>query len=157
MWRSSRRRSRVEQGAVTMIVETARKAILHFPSRASEWATSIILLNWALLSYYSIGNGFAPDGIFMWAVAFGILSVVRLIVLYVNGNLRLSPHYRSGLSFLSCFAWFQITLGAVSGPVIYPTDLAAFPVLLALDFYNAYHVAIEARITDESYKNARNA
>lgn len=64
-----------------------------------------------------------------------------------------SPHLRSGFSFLCCIAWFQIIMSFLDSGVL-TTAFAVYPVLMALDFYNAYRIAIEARIIDESLKDA---
>lgn len=137
------------------------KAIPHFPPRISEWTTAAILFNWSILVYATNGEILLPEYINMqyplvWGVAFLILSMLRMAVLYINGRLRRSPHLRSGLSFLSCFAWFQITLAFIGAGAL-TTALAVYPVLLFLDFYNAYRIAIEARITDEGYRDAGTA
>lgn len=128
----------------------------HFPPKASEYATTTILLLWCLIMSLSTGQSPIYAGMGnqkLWVVVFGGLSVFRLLVLYINGNLRHSPHLRAVLALLTCFAWFQLTLTFLSAEFI-STALAVYPVLLALDFYNGYRIAVEARITDESYKNA---
>ena len=139
-----------------------RRVVLHFPSRASEWATSIILLTWSVLIYLSEGEalGRAYSSLtalatpITWAIIFSILSVARICLLIINGKLYRSAHYRAVCSFLSCFAWFQITIAYLGAESI-SMALAVYPVLLALDFYNAFRTAIEARITDEGLKDGR--
>lgn len=142
-----------------MLSDHTRKMIDHFPTRASEWATSLILFGWATLTYLT--NGKSMTGAYdamtnvmdatTWAAMFMILSGIRIMLLIINGALKRSPHLRSAFSFLSCFAWFQITM-AFSSTEMLTNDLAAYPVLLALDFYNAYRIAIEARLADEGLK-----
>lgn len=131
----------------------------HFPPKASEYATSVILLNWSIIIWFTDGyNHFygSMNKPMVWSFLFGTMSVLRLIVLYINGNLRRSPHLRSAFSFLTCFAWFQITLAFLAADSV-TTGLGVYPVLLGLDFYNAYRTAVEARITDEGYKDAGNS
>lgn len=141
-----------------------RKVMIHFPSRASEWATSIILLNWAILIYLSegeaLGRAFGSMTTLAepitWAIMFSALAVIRICLLIINGKLYRSAHYRAIGSFLSCFAWFQITIAYLGAETI-TMALAVYPVLLALDFYNAFRTAIEARITDEGLKDGRHS
>jgi hypothetical protein len=123
----------------------------------SEYVTSVILLNWSVIVWFSKGDALSTqnksvDNALTWAFIFGILSFVRILILYVNGALRRSPHLRSGLSFFTCFAWFQLTVIHFTSDHV-TTGAGIYPVLLALDFYNAYRIAIEARITDEGYKD----
>lgn len=141
-----------------MINNRSGQMVVHFAPRASEWTTSVILFLWSAIVLYTEGR--APQAIYAemfnltaWAMIFGVVSAIRMIILYVNGALRRSPHLRSGFSFISCFAWFQITI-YFFGAATLTTALAVYPVLLILDFYNAYRIAVEARITDESYNDA---
>lgn len=130
--------------------------IYHFPPKASELTTALVLFLWSVIILYIGEDPYVyavMNNLSVWATLFGILSAVRIAVLYINGALRRSPHLRAILSLLSCFAWFQITLAFLATEQI-TTGLAVYPVLLALDFYNGYRIAVEARITDESYKNA---
>lgn len=132
--------------------------IMHFAPKVSEWVTAIILLNWSVIVIYA--SEVTPQYLYQdftnikaWATIFGVVSFFRVMILYINGALRRSPHLRSGLAFISCFAWLQISLAFVSLETP-TTALAVYPVLFALDFYNAYRIAVEARITDESFNNA---
>lgn len=131
--------------------------IYHFRPRISEYVTSIILLNWSLIVWLSGGAalGIKNESIsnpMVWAFMFGMLSFVRILILYINGALRRSPHLRSLLSFFTCFAWFQLTVLHFTTDHV-TTGAGVYPVLLLLDFYNAYRIAVEARVTDEGYKN----
>lgn len=143
-----------------MVFNRTKQVAYHFPSRASEWFGAIVLLNWGLMIYWSDGAVLHACSDMLsimnetsWYAAFIALGTLRIALLIINGTLRRSPHFRSIASFLSCFAWFQITLAFVnSSPV--STALSVYPVLLALDFYNTYRTLVEARILDEGYKNA---
>lgn len=143
---------------------TTRQLFYHFPSRASEWAAAFITLNWGLLALNTEGKvieNSAPQLLnflspMIWGVIFFLMGAVRLAILIINGALRRSPHLRSASAFVGCFLWFQITMAFLNGVEI-TTALAVYPVLLAIDFYNAYRIAIEARITDEGFKNAEPA
>lgn len=138
-----------------------KQFIYHFPSRASEWAAALITLNWGVLAMNTNGEiiqNSAPQLIHIlpvqaWGAIFLIVGALRLAVLIINGALRRSPHFRSASAFIGCFLWFQITMAFLNDSEI-STALAVYPVLLAIDFYNAYRIAIEARITDEGYKHA---
>lgn len=134
-----------------------KSLIEHFPSRASEWAAAAILFLWSMIVYTTQGSALEGQQLnlsnpIMWSAIFMALAGIRITILYINGALRRSPHFRSGLAFLSCFAWFQIVIASVNVEQL-TTDLAVYPILLALDFYNAYHIAVEARITDEGFKH----
>lgn len=143
-----------------VIRRTKSSAILHFPTRASEWATSIILLNWGLAIFATKGeilggnlakllNLMSPT---KWAILFTSIGLIRLLLLIINGSLKRSSHYRAVFSFISCFIWFQVVYTFAVSDVI-STALTVYPVLLVLDFYNAYRTTAEARITDEGYKD----
>ncbi len=131
--------------------------VYHFPPKASEFTTSIILLLWSLIVFTggeALSTAYQTiSSVRTWAFLFGVLSVFRIAILCINGNLRRSPHFRSVLSLITCFAWFQITIAFIESETL-STGLAVYPVLLLLDFYNGFRIAVEARITDESYKNA---
>lgn len=150
-----------------MLLNTTRSMAFHFPSRASEWATTFVMFNWGFILYITSGDEGdevvhpieTMERIFTaesWGIIFMVLSFIRFLVLLINGALRHSPHFRSALAFIACFGWFQINL-AFLGTERLSTALAVYPVLLILDFYNAYRIAVEARITDEGIKNDRDS
>ena len=54
---------------------------------------------------------------------------------------------------MSCFFWFQITLGFAQAD-IWGTGMAVYPVLLALDGYNVIRAITDAAIVDKHFKRA---
>lgn len=88
-----------------------------------------------------------------WGVCALFISGLRLIALIMNGTfwqtwyVRLSPHVRAVMAFLSCFVWLQISIGLFKGGAI-STGLAIYPLLLALDLYNGMSASHDAGAMD---------
>lgn len=134
-----------------------------FPGRASEWALGFMIFNWSVVltlnpdlfaqgrSYRELARWADQD---TWAAACLVIGGVRLLVLAVNGAWRRSPHARAAAAFVSCFFWFQITLGLL-GAGTGGTGLAVYPVLFLLDVFNAIRAIGEAGRSDRIYGRAR--
>jgi len=148
-----------------IVVRVARGITDHFPARASEWALSLVLLNWGWTLMLP-GSVFGTSSAFVemakwasepvWGWACFLMGGIRFVALFVNGtfpSFRFSPHVRSLMSFFSCAFWFTISFGILQANVP-TTGLAVYPVLLLLDMYNAYRAAGDARDADEASKNA---
>lgn len=86
-----------------------------------------------------------------WATIMILAGGTRLIVLFINGAWRKSPHLRWLFALLSMFFWMQLalstkqTMGALFG----------FSLLtLALDFANMLHAARDARRADDAFEKS---
>jgi len=133
-----------------------------FPGRASEWALAIVILNWSLVlalntdlfassaSYRALA-GVMTQHSWLWLCF--CIGTVRLMVLGINGAWRRSPHLRALSAFVSCFVWFQISVGLFQAGTG-GTGLAVYPVLLLLDSYNVIRAMGEAGISDASHRGA---
>lgn len=135
-----------------------------FPTRASEWALGLMLFLWAVVLISNpdvFTNGPSYRGLEMvatqdtWALLCLVIGGGRLLVLAINGAWRRSPHMRSGAAFLSCFFWYQITIGMMQSGT-WATGLAVYPVLLGLDAFNAIRTLGEAGASDNIHKRAAN-
>lgn len=147
-----------------IIVRVAKGIADHLPARASEWALATILFNWGLVlsdssELFVNSRSFAELARWAdestWAALCLLVGGLRLIALFVNGTFlgfRYSPHVRTLMSFLTCFFWLSITFGVLQADHV-STGLAVYPVLLALDIYNAYRAAKDARLVDEAKKH----
>jgi len=133
-----------------------------FAVRASEWALSLMLLNWSIVLFASPElfvdrPSYAPLASIMkqetWATICFVAGAGRLIVLLINGSWRRTPHLRASGAFIACFFWFQITLGFAQAET-WATGMAIYPVLLALDAYNVIRAITDAAITDNHFKRA---
>lgn len=134
-----------------------------FPGRASEWALGLMLFGWSIVltmnpdlfaegrSYTELARWAEQD---TWAMICLMIGGGRLLVLAINGAWRRSPHARAAAAFISCFFWFQVTLGLL-GAGTGGTGLAVYPVLFLLDAFNAIRTIGEAGRTDRIYGRER--
>ncbi|WLJ71243.1 hypothetical protein [Sphingomonas phage Birtae] len=133
----------------------------HFSIKLGEWLASLILVSLAVLffgspglfstspGYFAVMGQFGPET--AWGLAFLLIGGIRLAALYVNGRKRITPYIRMMLAFIACFVWFQIVMSLfVSG--VPGLGWAVFPWLLALDMYNVFRSAADARLV---YDNKR--
>jgi hypothetical protein len=137
-----------------------------FPTRASEWALGLTLFLWSgVLTFnedlFLINPSFvalsrvAPQP--TWAILCMMVGGGRLMMLLVNGAWRRSPHLRAFAAFLSCFFWFEISVGLwQSSPYGIGTGLAVYPVLFLLDVYNVFRASGDAGASDRSHSGDRN-
>lgn len=127
-----------------------------FPVRATEWALAAILFLWGVVlvvnptlfitgeSYKNLNDLMRQD---TWASLCILVGGLRLMMLAINGTWRRSPHMRIVGAFVSCFFWFQISIGiAQSG--VFGTGLAVYPVLFFLDTYNVFRATRDAGAVD---------
>lgn len=133
-----------------------------FPTRASEWALGLMLFLWSVIlsinpDLFETSNSLAPLGQILsqstWAVLCLIAGGGRLIMLAVNGAWRRSPHLRAIGAFVSCFFWFQISLGMLQAGTV-GTGLAVYPVLFFLDVYNVFRASRDAGSSDRIFSRA---
>lgn len=129
-----------------------------FPIRKSEWicavvlfcCSAVLLLNTTLFERegYAAMARFAPQWIWQWAL-FAVGSV-RLAVLGINGAYWRSPHWRAGLAFASCFAWWQITIGLVGNLGLGFVLAAGWIILDAFNFKQALTEAFASEALREA-------
>jgi hypothetical protein len=134
-----------------------------FPTRASEWAMGAILFLWSAV--LTINSDFFLTAAMhplarvasqeTWAALCLSAGGGRLLVLAINGGWRRTPHLRAVTAFVSCFFWFQITIGLLQSHSI-GTGLAVYPVLFFLDVYNVFRAARDAGSSDRIHTGARN-
>ena len=127
-----------------------------FPGRASEWALGFMLFGWAVIlaanpDLFTEGMGYRGlaavfhQQVWMWLCL--VVGGGRLIVLAINGAWRRSPHLRGTAAFISCFFWFEVTVGIIQTGLV-NTGLAIYPVLFLLDAFNAIRAMGEAGLSD---------
>lgn len=135
-----------------------------FPTRASEWALGLMLFLWSVVLIFN-ADLFASTPSYRvlaqvmpqttWALLCLIAGGGRLVMLVINGHWRRSPHLRAGAAFISCFFWFQISIGILQAGT-FGTGLAIYPVLFALDVYNVFRASGDAGSSDRKSAGARN-
>lgn len=127
----------------------------HFPARYSEWFLASILLTIGLLLLRP-ENIFAQSPAYVglarianqttWGWFCFVFGALRIVALIVNGSwVPSSYHLRAFTAFISCFFWFQFTLGlmATGNPTLM---LATAPWLFLSDMVNCHRAASEARL-----------
>lgn len=136
-----------------MIIASLR-ASLH--AKPMEWLTTGFLLVWAYTlltgdtfegpSYRELAR-VAGQEVWGWACALG--GTARLVILWINGAWRKSPHLRSAAAFLSCFFWFLLALGfAMAGT--HSTGTGMYALILVADAFNSARASREAGYVDTS-------
>lgn len=134
-----------------------------FPTRASEWALGLMLFLWSVVltfnvdlfastPSFSVLSQLMPQG--TWALLCMIAGGGRLIMLLINGAWRRSPHLRAIAAFVSCFFWFQISIGILQAGT-FGTGLAIYPILFLLDVYNVFRASRDAGSSDRIHTGAR--
>lgn len=127
-----------------------------FPRR-SEWAGAALMIfgGWILFANPDLmtqSKTAAFDlmrSIFQqstWARLLLSFGLVRLVVLFINGAWRRSPHLRMLSAVLSCFFWMQI---ALSYSATFGLAFAAYVVVLGLEFSNIIVAGRDARTVDD--------
>jgi len=80
----------------------------------------------------------------IWGAAALALGMLGWVALAINGFWRATPFIRALCAFLRGFLWLTIIIGlALSGEPT--TGLAVYPWILALDIWNIYRSASDAR------------
>jgi len=133
-----------------------------WPLRRAEWMLALVLVGvgivFALEDDLRRELGFAtimttlPQWVWAtWALSVGLL---RLVMLYINGAWRASPHLRAIGAFLACFIWTALMFRALANEVFVPSA-AIWPVFLMFDSFAAYDAARDARGADDKAKSSR--
>jgi hypothetical protein len=141
----------------TMLIRFHHK----FTNRATEWLFACFLLGWAITLFgfptmFENSNGLQYGGLQVtfgqrgWAFGCAFMGLTRFVALYINGALRATPYIRMLMAFLSCFFWYEISLGLfVSG--VPTTSWAMYPVILLFEMYNVLRASSDARqVFDET-------
>lgn len=137
----------------------------HFPLRVSDWFAAGILTSWgmavlaaspaiwSLTIYANLAKITSQD---VWGCFALSLGIVRIGALFINGAMRRSPHARAVGAFLSMFIWMQMTFAILTlhAPGI---SIIFYPWLLAVDCYNVYRAAQDAKLSDSRAKALRGA
>lgn len=127
-----------------------------WPLRRAEWMLAFVLLGCGIVfavepkltneaSFRSILDLMPRAAWATWAIVVGVL---RLAMLYINGNWRASPHLRALGAFLACFIWCALMIRAAVNPILIPSA-ACWPIFLLFDSCAAYSAAGDARCADE--------
>lgn len=145
----------------------------HFRIRFSEWMLAFIMLNWGLV-LTCLGPIFDRPAMAWlaqlgdqpgWGIACYLVGFLRIAALVINGTFagtwwsRFSPHVRSLMSAVSCLIWTTITISVLSqaDKSQVGTGLAVYPVFMLADLFNCARASLDARTSDEAYKNGRAA
>lgn len=136
-----------------------------FPIRKSEWVAGWTMFGMAMVMLLNPGlfeTGEAYDGMMrwmpqeVWQWAIFTISMVRLVVLFINGAYWRSPHWRAVAAFLSCFVWWQIAAGLAGNMGLGMVAFAGYFVLDALNFKQALvEAGISEGLRDAEQRNAR--
>lgn len=132
-----------------------------FPARRFEWFASLVMFNLGMVFFINptifSGNPawqhlakFATQEQWGWGCV--AVGSARLVVLLVNGAYSRSPHARSILAFLSCFAWWQLAIGLWPNLSV---GTAIFPAILFFDASAALRVAGEAAWAEAGIERAK--
>ena len=137
----------------------------HFAIRLGEWFASFNLVSIAILMFtatrmfesnpaYFVGlSTFADQPV--WGTICGLFGIIRIAALWVNGRKPITPYIRMALSFFSCFVWWQLVVGLIASGVP-GLGWVLVPWLLALEFYNVFRSAADAREVFDKKRAARN-
>jgi hypothetical protein len=133
-----------------------------WPYRRAEWLLAVVTLSIGIvyafdsplfeLPNYATMRRVMPQS--WWATWALLVGVVRLAALYINGAWRPSPHFRAAGSFLSCFLWGTLFLGAASAP-FYGVTVAIWPWFLLFDAFAFLDSLKDARIADDKARRAK--
>jgi len=136
----------------------------HFNLRVSDWLMAMILTTFGGLllanpAVFDPAHSFAVLSQMAPAQSWGLsclaIGLTRLFALIVNGTFpafRWSPHIRFTMAMLSCFVWFQLTLGIALVPIA-TAALAVYPYLCLFDLYNTFLAASEAGVVERRCRN----
>ena len=136
-----------------------------FTPRQCEWLFAIMLVGWAVVLFAFPSIFKAPGSAAQFAmldrmfgqvaVAFscGIMGVVRLIALWINGKSPGTPYVRMFMAFFSCFFWWNISLGLLLSGVP-TTGWAVYPAILVFEMVNVLRAASDARLVFDQTRAA---
>lgn len=131
-----------------------------FEARASEWMLAAATVSLAIVLFYNPTmfadrpagfsglSSLASQPIWGWGLL--IVGGMRLVVLFINGGWWRTPHFRAGLAFLTCFAWFYLSVGFARNLSL---GIAFFPWVFLLDAYNSVRVIREAGVAQYLHKH----
>jgi hypothetical protein len=135
-----------------------------WPYRRAEWLLALTTLSIGFvyafasplfgLPNYATMREIMPQS--AWATCALTVGSIRLAALYINGAWRPSPHFRALGSFLSCFLWLSLFLGAASAP-FFGVTVAIWPWFLLFDAFAVLDATKDARIADDKARLTRRA
>ena len=152
---------------LALIARVAKGSRHNFAIRVSDWFASSVVLSFGLVltrfpqvmdgnPWYRLLEQHAPAQ--TWGLVCAAIGLARVGALTVNGTFpafRWSPHLRFLMALMSCFVWFQITLGLIEAQA--PTmAIAMFPHMLLFDLYNVFLASSEAGVVEGQHRDARN-
>lgn len=131
----------------------------HFGARTSEWMLAGIMLSIGLILLRTEDTfSTSPAYVGMariaseqtWAIGCTIVGVLRLVALTINGLwVPTTYHLRSAASFVSCFIWTQIMVGAMTSGIA-GLGIAVFPWILLWDIITCHRTAVDYRMGKEA-------
>lgn len=131
-----------------------------FEARASEWALAWMTVSLGIVSLIN-PQLFETPGFnkivriaepMVWMIGFMTVGILRLSVLFINGMWWRTPHFRCAFAFLTCFLWFNVSIGLA---VNQSFGLAIVPWLFLLDAYNSIRSGKEAGIAQYLQENKK--
>lgn len=145
-------------------IERARKGglftrfLLIFNDRGLEWFSALVMVGWGITlampgdtlagPQYAgfLRFGFTED---LWAWAFGVVGIARIVALYINGQWPRSPLIRMVGSVFGAVSWAQVaylvTLGTYVQTGVAATGTAIYSLLAIADLLGIARAAFDAR------------
>lgn len=122
--------------------------------KVDEWFFALVLFTWGLRM---MGSPFIDSGSYTvladmadqstWGIICLTLGGTRLVVLFVNGAWRASPHARAALSFVSLIFWLAVIASFVAAGA-QGTGLAVYPWVALFEGWAAWRAVTEAARAD---------
>ena len=131
-----------------------------FRERASEWALSLTILGYGLITFSEKGTFvgkpfFAPLLRLMdqehWAWTLITIGLIRFIFLVVNGAWRPSAHIRALGCAMGAMVWGSFFVSAFGLDYVTPT-LCIYGMLVGLDLLSLWFAAGDAKMADSYAK-----
>lgn len=122
--------------------------------KVDEWIFALIVFTWGIRM---LGTPFLENGSYgmlndladqaTWGVICLTLGGTRLVVLFINGAWRVSPHARAALSFVSLVFWIAI-IASFAAAGAQGTGLAVYPWVALFEGWAAWRAVTEAARAD---------
>jgi hypothetical protein len=126
-----------------------------WPQRRIEWMLAFALLGTGFIYGFSPSMDDVPQyeaqlrllPPFVWMLIFCTIGGVRVLFLFVNGNYRRSPHWRSAGAALGCLGWATQSISVFASGLFIPVTFL-WPLFFAFDLHVALTAASEAARND---------